>query len=114
MYLVKQFGKKIHNALLFSTDLKLATKNIYQFYKARFQIEFLFRDAKQFVGLNNCQSRSGQALHFHFNAVMTALNLIKLQDRLHNHSNQRHSISVSSWKIRYANIHLLELFMVRF
>ncbi len=50
--------------MLFSTDLKLAAKNIYQFYKARFQIEFLFRDAKQFIGLNHCQARSQQALNF--------------------------------------------------
>lgn len=100
----------MHSALLFSTDLELAAKNIYQFYKARFQIEFLFRDAKQFVGLNDCQARCRKALHFHFNASMTALNLIKLQDRLHNSCGQRRPISVASWKTRYANIHLLERF----
>ncbi len=64
VYLVKTVGKKIHTAfedkvflqkklyprILFSTDLKLAAKDIYRFYKARFQIEFLFRDAKQFTG----------------------------------------------------------------
>ena len=26
-------------------------------YKARFQIEFVFRDAKQYTGLMDCQSR---------------------------------------------------------
>ena len=78
VYLVKKVGNKVYNALLFSTDLKLDAKNIYQFYKARFQIEFLFRDAKQFIGLNDCQARCRKALHFHFNATMTALNLIKL------------------------------------
>ncbi len=72
----------------------------------------MFRDAKQFIGLNDCQARSRQA--FHFNAVMTALNLIKLQDRLHNSSNQRRAISTASWKTCYVNVHLLERFMVKF
>ena len=64
------------------TDLQLVAKDIYRFYKARFQIEFLFHDAKQFTDLNDCQARSRQVLNFHFNADMTAPNLIKLQDRL--------------------------------
>jgi DDE superfamily endonuclease len=41
-------------ALLFSTDIALSAKTIYRYYKARFQIEFLFRDAKQFTGLSDC------------------------------------------------------------
>jgi len=45
------FVKKLYPRMLFSTDLELAAKDIYRFYKARFQIEFLFRDAKQFTGL---------------------------------------------------------------
>lgn len=110
VYLVKQVGKKVRTALLFSTDLELAAKEIYRFYKARFQIEFLFRDAKQFTGLNDCQARGRQALNFHFNAAMTALNLIKLQDRLQGSFNQRHVISIASWNIRNANVHLLERF----
>lgn len=109
VYLVKQLANKVRTALLFSTDINLAAKDIYQFYKARFQIEFLFRDAKQFLGLNDCQARSRKALHFHFNAVMTALNLIKLQHRSHYH-HKPHVLSVSSWKTRYANIHLLQRF----
>ena len=110
VYLVKKVRNKVYTALLFSTDIKLAAKTIYQFYKARFQIEFLFRDAKQFIGLNDCQARCRQALHFHFNAVMTALNFIKLQDRLQGNFNERHTISVASWKTRHANIYLLERF----
>ena len=55
-----------------------------------------FRDAKQFTGLNHCQARGQKALYFHFNASMTALNLIKLQDRLQRTFNQRHVISIAS------------------
>jgi hypothetical protein len=44
-------------ALLFSTDTSLSATSIYRFYKARFQLEFLLRDAKQFTGLVDCQAR---------------------------------------------------------
>ena len=66
---------------MFSTDINLPATEIYRFYKARFQIEFPFRDAKQFTGLLDCQARCEQSLHFHFNASMAALNLIKMKDR---------------------------------
>jgi hypothetical protein len=36
-------------AVLFSTDVELPALTLYRYYKARFQIEFLFRDAKQFT-----------------------------------------------------------------
>jgi hypothetical protein len=106
VYLVKQVGHKVLIALLFSTDLSLDAKTLVRYYKARFQIEFLFRDAKQFLGLNHCQARCSQALHFHFNASMTALNLLKLENRYRGGK----VISISSWKIRKANAHLLERF----
>jgi len=102
--------KKLYPRILFSTDLKLAAKDIYRFYKARFQIEFLFRDAKQFTGLSYCQARCSEALLFHFNAAMTALNLLKLEDRKHAFYTERSVISIASWKIRKANKHLLERF----
>ena len=109
VYLVKQVGHQVQTALLFSTDLSLDAKALVRYYQARFQIEFLFRDAKQFLGLNHCQARCSQALHFHFNASMTALNLLKLEDRQY-HSGGRKVISIASWKIPKANAHLLERF----
>jgi putative transposase len=39
--------------VLFSTDLKLSHEKIYDFYTLRFQIEFNFRDAKQYWGLDD-------------------------------------------------------------
>ena len=87
---------------------------MYRYYKARFHIEFLFRDAKQFTGLSDCQARCKEALHFHFNAAMTALNLIKLEDRQHAPNSEGHVISIMSWKIRKFNEHLLQRFYVRF
>ena len=109
-YIVKQKGKKISTALLFSTDIHLPAVEIYRFYKARFQIEFLFRDAKQFTGLLDCRTRCEQSLHFHFNASMTALNLIRIQDRQLTEKSEGRVISVLSWKIRKFNEHMLERF----
>ncbi len=43
-------------------------------------------------------------------AAMTALNLLKLEDRQHAYHTERSVISIASWKIRKANKHLLERF----
>lgn len=110
VYLIKTVGQKIQTALLFSTDIELSALEIYRLYKARFQIEFLFRDAKQFTGLLDCQARCQAALHFHLNASMTALNLLKLEDRQLTGGNSRSVISIASWKIRKFNEHWLERF----
>ena len=40
--------QRVGMALLFSTDINLDALEILAFYKSRFQIEFIFRDAKQF------------------------------------------------------------------
>jgi hypothetical protein len=64
------------------------------FYKARFQIEFIFRDAKQFTGLLDCQSCDADKLDFHFNASLTALNLAKA-DLLNQHCSHELSVSLS-------------------
>lgn len=41
------------HVILFSTDLQLSYEKIIRFYSLRFQIEFNFRDAKQFWGLED-------------------------------------------------------------
>ena len=45
--------KKYSRAILFSTDLSLSADEIMRYYSARFQIEFNFRDAKEFWGLED-------------------------------------------------------------
>jgi hypothetical protein len=64
--------------LLASTDLEQDPLQILTYYQLRFKIEFLFRDAKQFTGLNHCQARDEAKLDFHFNMSMTAINIIQL------------------------------------
>lgn len=63
--------------ILFSTDVTLDGALIYRYYKARFQIEFLIRDAKQYTGLTHCQARSEHKLAFHFNTSLTSVSLAK-------------------------------------
>lgn len=114
VYLLKDKDHKRSYVLLFSTDLEIAPYDLYRFYKARFQIEFIFRDAKQFTGIEDCQSCDADKLDFHFNASLTALNLAKV-DLLNQHDSQEPiSFSIASYKRRALNDHLLERFISRF
>ena len=94
-------------AVLFSTDTDLDAQTIYRSYKARFQVEFLFRDAKQFTSLSGSQARSRTKLHFHFNASMSALTLGKLEARQQS-ADSPAGFSMASVKRRAFNEHLLE------
>ena len=77
--IVDRTKAKPRRVLLFCTDTTLDAAHILEYYQARFQIEFLFRDAKQFAGLQHCQSRNEKALDFHFNAAFCAVNLAKAE-----------------------------------
>jgi len=99
--------KKLLYALLFSTDTELDAETMYRYYKARFQIEFLFRDAKQFAGLNDCQARRQESLDFHFNASLTVLNLAKLDAYLSFDYDADTPFSMATQKMVYFNEHLL-------
>nr|WP_318780841.1 transposase [Dendronalium phyllosphericum] len=84
---------------------------IYRFYKLRFQIEFIFRDAKQFTGLSDCQARDVKKLDFHFNASFTALNLAKLDAHQQQSAQKPLIFSMASVKRRALNDHLLDTFI---
>ena len=100
--------------VLFSTDLTQSAEQIYRFYKLRFQIEFIFRDAKQFTGLEDCQTRDLTKLEFHFNACLTALNLAKVETNPPQRTQTAKDpipFSMASVKRRALNHHLLERFI---
>jgi len=67
-------GKRGHG-VLFSTDLDLSAAQIVDFYRLRFQIEFNFRDAKQYWGLQDFMNVSPQAVT---NAVNLAFMMVTL------------------------------------
>ncbi len=106
-------GKEIARKLYFSTDLGQEGTTIVKYYRSRFQIEFLYRDAKQFTGLTNCQARSENKLDFHFNATLTAVNLAK-HDWLSGKNDIRKPFSMADYKTLYNNTLMLERFMCRF
>ena len=64
--------------LLASTDDKQEPAQLAYYYHLRFQIELLFRDAKQFTGLTQCQARSEAKLDYHFNASLSGVNVARL------------------------------------
>jgi len=53
--------KQAH-VILFSTDLKLPYERLYDYYTLRFQIEFNFRDAKQYWGLDDFMNVKEEAV----------------------------------------------------
>ena len=69
-----------------------------RYYQSRFQIEFVFRDAKQYTGLTDCQSTNSKSIQTHLNASFTTLNLIKLEDRITSGVETQKVISIASWK----------------
>ena len=79
--------------------------------RARFQIEFIFRDAKQFTGLTDCQARDQQKLDFHFNTSLTALNIAKCEQYQQRDIWEPFVFSMASYKRRKLNQHLLERFI---
>ena len=49
-YLQKEHEGRLSYVVLFSTDIDIDPALLYRCYKARFQIEFIFRDARQYTG----------------------------------------------------------------
>jgi hypothetical protein len=97
--------------VLASTDLTLDGHKLVALYVARFQIEFLFRDSKQFTGLTDCQSRAEPVLDFHFNAALATLNLARAEELRVQAQPQPHVFSMASWKQRSFNERLLDVFI---
>jgi len=102
-------GKEVARKLYFSTDLKMDGIKIVSYYRSRFQIEFLYRDAKQHCGLEDCQARSKNKLHLHFNAALTTVNLAKLH-WLDTRKSDSDAFSMADFKTLCNNMLLLERF----
>ena len=67
------------HVILFSTDLEQAYDKIIKFYSLRFQIEFNFRDAKQFWGLEDFMNIMPTAVT---NAASLSLFMVNVSHRL--------------------------------
>lgn len=71
-------GKQV---ILASTDTAQRAEEVARYYRLRYQIEFVIRDAKQHTGLTHCQARSQEKLDFHLNISIAAVNLLRLLAR---------------------------------
>ncbi len=98
-----QSGAGTTHTIFFSTDLNLNPEKILRYYRQRYQIEFLFRDSKNFAGLEDCQARSESKLHFHVNASLTTVSLAKALHYLNIPKEERDSFSMTDVKIIYFN-----------
>ncbi len=112
VYVLKVTPSSFSYTLLFCTDASLSALDVYRYYKARFQLEFVFRDGKQHLGLTHCQARDAQKLNFHVNSVLMTLNVLKV----HHFNRQtlqvaQHPFSVSNYKRRAFNHFLLKTFL---
>lgn len=107
-------SNKKSRRLYFSTDIELEPINILDYYAARFQIEFLYRDAKQHTGLCDCQARSRRKLNFHVNASLTAVNIAKAEHWLSMPKDERGPFSMTNIKTLYHNELLLKRFFSAF
>lgn len=96
-----------------STDLAREGPKLVEYYGARFQIEFLFRDSNQFTGLTDCQARAEAALDFHFNAALATRTLARAEELRARTTQLPHGFSMARWKQRQFNERLLEVFIER-
>ena len=64
--------------LYFSTNTEMSGRDVIQHYRTRFQVEFCFRDSKQFTVPYHSQISDINRLDFAFNASMTAVNMSKI------------------------------------
>lgn len=110
-YLLKEQDGRRSYVVLFSTDVTIDPLHLYRCYTARFQIEFIFRDARQFLGFSDCQARSAEALDSHVNASLMALNLAKATLQSTHTDAEPLSFSIASLKRLALNEHLFDLFI---
>ena len=56
----------------------------------------------------DCQSCNKEAINLHLNASFTALNLMKIEDRKTKGTQCKTVISITSWKRRKLNQHMMQ------
>ena len=98
--------KRQTRKVFFSTDTSMSARDIFDIYRTRFQLEFVFRDAKQFTGLTHCQARNKEALSFAFNASLSSVNVARAFAR-----EQGMALSVGSTKTLLHNAAMVDRFI---
>ena len=78
--------------ILFSTDLKLSYEKLFDYYTLRFQIEFNFRDAKQYWGLDDFMNIKEQAVTNAANLSFFMVNFSSVLLRRYRENNPEFSV----------------------
>jgi len=78
--------------ILFSTDLKLPYEKLYDYYTLRFQIEFNFRDAKQYWGLDDFMNVKEEAVTNAANLSFFMVNFSSILLRRYRENNPEFSV----------------------
>jgi len=106
-YVEHKIKNKVVNKIYFSTNVNRDAIRLLEYYKLRFQMEFIFRDAKQHMGLEHCQARSENKLHFHFNTSLSSVSVAKVIARKGMDNEQKSSISISDIKTEFQNRNII-------
>lgn len=101
VYLQDKETKRVD--IFLCTDTLIKPELIVKYYRLRFQIEFLIRDAKQHCGLEECQARSGNKLYTHFNMALSAVSVAKAGVWLSLPAEKREAFSMRNIKLMYYN-----------
>jgi putative transposase len=83
--------KQAH-VILFSTDLKLPYEKLFDYYTLRFQIEFNFRDAKQYWGLDDFMNIKKEAVTNAANLSFFMVNFSSVLLRRYRENNPEFSV----------------------
>jgi putative transposase len=78
--------------ILFSTDLKLSYEKLFDYYTLRFQIEFNFRDAKQYGGLDDFMNVKQEAVTNAANLSFFMVNFSSVLLRRYRENNPEFSV----------------------
>lgn len=73
----QRIGARAH-VILFSSDLELGYETLIEYYRLRFQIEFNFRDAKQYWGLEDFMVVKPTPVYNSANLAMLMINLSQI------------------------------------
>ena len=96
-------GAFCSHTTLVSTDLQQEGAELILSYTSRFQQEFLYRDAKQELGLEDCQAYTWPKIDFHLNASLTTVSLAKAAHCLEPGKPHNDPFSIADIKTEYVN-----------
>jgi len=97
------YGLNQQPEIIIGTDIQMEGITLCKYYGLRFQVEFLIRDAKQHAGLEDCQARDKEKLHFHFNIALSVVSIAKAAYYLSVPAEQRGSFSMADIKMLHMN-----------